>query len=162
MDIQMVTGPRAIQNTWPFVSISNRTLDWNPWKIDVLYSAFFNILVTLTVVRVPITLKNSAVIKKQKNVKCNLEWYFFRIFFDKMKKEHQISNFLPFRPPFHPFRGWFRKNPFLVDTYILIGTYIPNFTFLALVVSALRWSSVSQSISISFYICIDYNCDILL
>ena len=82
---------------------------------------------------------------------------FFRIFFVKMTKEHQISNFLPFKPPFHPFRGWFRENPFLVNTYILIGTYMPNFTFLSPVVSALRWSSVSQSVSFSFYICIDYG-----
>ena len=33
MDIEMVTGPRTIQNTWPFVSLSNGTLDFNPWKI---------------------------------------------------------------------------------------------------------------------------------
>ena len=61
-----------------------------------------------------------------------------------MTKEHQKQCFWPFKPPFHPFRGWFLKNPFLVVTYITIGTYIPNFTFLAAVVSALRRSSVSQ------------------
>ena len=77
---------------------------------------------------------------------------FFRIFFFKMTKEHQISNFLPLKPPFHPFRGWFRENPFLVITYIVIGTYIPNFTFLAPVVSALRWSSVSQYLLLYIYI----------
>ena len=65
-----------------------------------------------------------------------------------MTKEHQISKLSPFIPPFHPFRGWFRKNPFLADTNIVIGTYTPNFTFLAPVVSALRWSSVSQSVSL--------------
>ena len=77
--------------------------------------------------------------------------FFFRIFFVKMTKEHQISNFLPFKPPFHPFRGWFRINPFLVDTYILIGTYTPNFMFIAPVVSALRWSSVSQFLLLYIY-----------
>ena len=49
------------------------------------------------------------------------------------------------QPPFHPFGGWFLKNPFLVVTYIIIGTYIPNFTFLALVVQALRWFDMSVS-----------------
>ena len=52
--------------------------------------------------------------------------------------------FLLLETPFHPSRGWFLKNPFLVVSYIMIGTYIPNFTFLAPVVSALRCSSVSQ------------------
>ena len=103
-----------------------------PWKIGFLYSAFSNKLVMLIVVR-------SANIKKipwekQKNVLSNLEWSFFEFFFVKMTEEHQLSNFLPFKPPFHPFRGWFRKNHFLVDTYILIGTYTPNFMFLAPVV----------------------------
>ena len=69
-----------------------------------------------------------------------------------MTKEHQISKFLPFKPPFHPFREWFMKNPFFVDTYIMIGTYTPNFTFLSPVVSALRWSSVSQFLLIYIYI----------
>ena len=120
-----------------------------PWKIGFLYSAFSNKLVTLTLVRVPLT-KKQLRDKKQKNVMRNLEWS-FSIFFVKMTKEHQISKSLPFKPPFHPFRGWFRKNPFLADTYIVIGTYTPNFTFLPPVVSALRWSSVSKSVSPYIY-----------
>ena len=42
-------------------------------------------------------------------------------------------------PPIHSFRGWFQKNSFLVVIYIIIGTYIANFTFLASVVLALYW-----------------------
>ena len=47
--IQMVTGPRAIQNTLPLVSISNRTRDINPWKIGFCHWSFSSILVTRTV-----------------------------------------------------------------------------------------------------------------
>ena len=68
-----------------------------------------------------------------------------------MTKEHQISKFLRFKPPYNAFRGWFRKNPFLVVAYVVIETYNPNSTFLASVVSALRWY-VSQSVSSSLYI----------
>ena len=93
-----------------------------------------------------ITLENSALVKT-KNVLSNLEWVFSTFFFIKMTKEHQISKFSPLKPPFHPFRGWVLKNSFLVVTYIVIGIYTPNFTFLAPVVSALRWSSVSQSVN---------------
>ena len=35
------------------------------------------------------------------------------------------------QPGFHHFKGWFLKNPFLVVKLIVIGTCIPNFTFLA-------------------------------
>ena len=41
--------------------------------------------------------------------------------------------------PFHSFREWFLKNTFLAFTYIVLGNYIPNFTFLASVVLDLRW-----------------------
>ena len=71
---------------------------------------------------------------------------FFRIIFVKMTKEHQISNFLPFKPHFTPLGDDFGKNPFLVDTYTR------NVMFLAPVVSALRWSSVSQSVSPFIYV----------
>ena len=56
MAIQMVTNPRAIENTWPLVSISNRTRDINSWKIGFCHWAFWNILITRTMVRVTITL----------------------------------------------------------------------------------------------------------
>ena len=51
----MVTGPRAIQNTWPLVFIFNMTRDMNPLKNRLLYSAFSNLLETRTAVCVPIT-----------------------------------------------------------------------------------------------------------
>ena len=43
MDIQVVTDPRAIKTLDPSFCISNRTLDFNPWKIGFQYSAFLNI-----------------------------------------------------------------------------------------------------------------------
>ena len=33
MGIHMVTGPRSMQNSWPLVSISNRTRGTNSWNI---------------------------------------------------------------------------------------------------------------------------------
>ena len=65
---------------------------------------FFNILVTLTVVRVQITLKKQ---RRDKNKRTSLTQneFIFLIFFVKMTKEHHLSKFLPFKPPFHPFRG---------------------------------------------------------
>ena len=50
----MVSGPRAIQNTLSVVSISNRTRDTNPLKIDFWHLAFWDMLVTRTAVCVPI------------------------------------------------------------------------------------------------------------
>ena len=47
MAIQMVTGPRAIQNTWLLVSISNRIRDIKSW----------NILITRTTIPVSLVLK---------------------------------------------------------------------------------------------------------
>ena len=59
MAIEMVTGPRTIQNTWPLASISNRTRDINSWKIGFSHWAFWNILITRTIVRVMITFRES-------------------------------------------------------------------------------------------------------
>ena len=42
----MVTGLRTVQNTWPLVSISNRTRDIKSWKIGFSHWAFWNILIT--------------------------------------------------------------------------------------------------------------------
>ena len=62
----------------------------------------------------------------------------FSNFFHQNDKRASEQCFLPFKPPFHPLRGLFMKNPFLVGSYIMIGTYISNFTFLSPVVWALR------------------------
>ena len=53
--------------------------------------------------------------------------------------------------PILPLQVVLLKYPFLVVTYNVIVTYIPNFTFLSSVIVALRWN-VSQSVSFSFYI----------
>ena len=53
--------------------------------------------------------------------------------------------------PISPLHVVILKNPFLVVTYNVIVTYIPNFTFLASVIVALLWyvsQSVSQSVSL--------------
>ena len=60
MAIQMVIGPRAIQNTWPLVSISNISRDINSWKICFCDWAFWNILITRTIVHVMIRKGTSA------------------------------------------------------------------------------------------------------
>ena len=52
MAIEMVTGSKTIQNTWPLVSISNRTRDINSWKIGFSHWAFWNILIMRIIVRV--------------------------------------------------------------------------------------------------------------
>ena len=44
--------PKAIHNTWPLVSISNRTRDIISWKIGFCHWEFWNTLITRTVVRV--------------------------------------------------------------------------------------------------------------
>ena len=54
--IKMVTGPRAIQNTRPLVSISNRSRDINSWIIDFCHWVFSNILVTRTIVHISISI----------------------------------------------------------------------------------------------------------
>ena len=54
MGIQMVTGPRAIQNTWPLVPTSNRTRDIKPWKICFFYSALEWLLTLVSQQRIKI------------------------------------------------------------------------------------------------------------
>ena len=44
--IQMVAGPKAIQNTLPLASIYNGTRDINPWKIGFCHWDFSNMLAT--------------------------------------------------------------------------------------------------------------------
>ena len=52
------------------------------------------------------------------------------------------------QPQFHPFRGWFLKTSFLAVSYIVLESYIPDFTFIASVVLALHLYVPSTSISL--------------
>ena len=66
----------------------------------------------------------------------------------KMAKDLKKTTFVSLHRPFHPFRGWFMKNSFLAVTYIVIGPYIPNFTFLDSVVLVCVAMSIRQSVSL--------------
>ena len=92
-----------------FVSISSRILHFNHWKIGFLYSAFLNILVTPTIVRVPVTLKKQRHDKKQKNVLNTLEWDFFEFFSSKWQKSIEYLSFCLSNPHFTPLGDEFGK-----------------------------------------------------